>query len=120
MCSLPFIHEIYDYILLRSDAGGVSQGREWDLYDDEAIGEEDELLRDRTVFTTAVKLLKLAVYAVTFCIVLGGGVISKATAIFMTSVVGKGRGFTPCNITGMAHCGHTRTFQFHLESQNSV
>ncbi|GBM44934.1 Chitin synthase chs-2 [Araneus ventricosus] len=74
--------------------------RKWDLYDEAAV-EKDKLTDDRPTFTKAVKLLKILVYLATFCIILTCAVLSKATLLFMTSIINKKRTFSPCNISGL-------------------
>ncbi|KAF8793908.1 Chitin synthase chs-2 like protein [Argiope bruennichi] len=78
----------------------VDEERKWDLYDESAV-QKDRLTEDRPTFNKAVKLLKILVYLATFGIILACAVLSKATLLFMTSVIHEKNTFSPCNISGL-------------------
>ncbi|EFA04340.2 chitin synthase 1 isoform X1 [Tribolium castaneum] len=63
----------------------VQETKGWDVFRDPPIKEESGSMANQKCLEITVKILKIVAYLVTFVIVLGSGVISKGTLLFMTS-----------------------------------
>ncbi|CAH2005830.1 unnamed protein product [Acanthoscelides obtectus] len=91
----------------RADAGGgadheqstrtVQETKGWDVFRDPPIKEVSGSMANQRCLEITVKILKVVAYLVTFVIVLGSGVISKGTLLFMTSQLRPDRVVAYCN-----------------------
>ncbi|XP_044267838.1 chitin synthase chs-2 isoform X2 [Tribolium madens] len=75
----------------------VQETKGWDVFRDPPIKEESGSMANQKCLEITVKILKIVAYLVTFVIVLGSGVISKGTLLFMTSQLKPDKVTVYCN-----------------------
>ncbi|KAJ3634074.1 hypothetical protein MTP99_010982 [Tenebrio molitor] len=75
----------------------VHETKGWDVFRDPPIKEESGSMANQKCLEITVKILKVVAYLVTFVIVLGSGVISKGTLLFMTSQLKSDKVTVYCN-----------------------
>lgn len=101
-----FVLEIYFIIsiffnillLLTIRKSNTEDTKGWDVFEDPPIKKEVGSLVSTRKFDIMAKITKVLAYICTFCIVLGGGIISKGTMLFMTSQLKKERKLDHCNL----------------------
>lgn len=78
------------------------EDKKWDVFE---LSSDEWQESYRTVeFKKLVKLLKVAVYLLTFLILLGSAVVSKASLLLLTSGIKKKNGFPVCGSYNECNC----------------
>ncbi|XP_050306093.1 chitin synthase chs-2 isoform X2 [Anthonomus grandis grandis] len=94
----------------------VQETKGWDVFRDPPIKEESGSMANQKCLEITVKILKIVAYLVTFIIVLGSGVISKGTLLFMTSQLRENKIVPYCN----RDLGREKQFIVKLPTQERV
>ena len=92
------VKPIFSNILLRfCSQNTVHLTKGWDVFRDPPRKIDSGSMANQECLQITIKILKVIAYLVTFAIVLGGGVISKGTLLFMTSQLNHDRPLQYCN-----------------------